>query len=400
MTMQWWYVKDGQRLGPVEESELKVMAESGSLGPDDLVWNSSMGQTWKKASEVPGVFEIKSEPQSDAAEGGESADSAKADNPKAELSYPAVYEKISLTNPVDSAWTGTRKILFKPFDISKWFALGFSAWLAALLEGGGANFNYNSGGGDGASGGFQEIVTGVRDAWSAWQGVIIASATALVLLGIVVGIALIWVRSRGKFMFLDNLVKNTSEIKKPWREFSQHGDSLFKWTLVYSIIMFAVFLVLMGGTFLAVIMPCIRAETFLTSTIPAIVILGILWIAFAIVGGYITRFLEDFIVPIMYKNDMTAVEAWSYFVKVYRSNTGRLLLYGLFYLVLGIGAGAVVMIATLITCCILGCIAMIPYVGTVALLPVPVFFRLYSIYYIAQFGKDFDLVTGAEFNAE
>ena len=111
--MQWWYVKDGQRLGPVEESELKAMAEGGSLGPDDLVWNSSMGQTWKKASEVPGVFEAKSEPQSDAAEGGEPADSAKAENPKAELSYPAVYEKISLTNPVDSAWTGTRKILFK-----------------------------------------------------------------------------------------------------------------------------------------------------------------------------------------------------------------------------------------------------------------------------------------------
>lgn len=398
--MQWWYVKDGQRLGPVDESELKAMAASGSLKSDDLVWNSSMGQTWKKAGEVPGIFSMNDAAQADSAEGIAGADSVRPENPKAELAYPAVYGKISFANPVDSAWCSTKKILFKPFDIGKWFALGFSAWLATLLEGGGANFNFNSGGGDGVPGGFQQVATGARDAWVAWQGVIIASASVLVLLGIACGIALIWVRSRGKFMFLDNLVKNTSDVKRPWREFSQHGDSLFKWTLVYSIIMFAVFLVLLAGTFLAVILPCIRAETFLATTIPAIVILAVLWIALAVVGGYISRFLEDFIVPIMYKNDMTATEAWSHFAKIYRANTGRLLLYGLFYLALGIGAGAVVMIATLLTCCILGCIAAIPYVGTVALLPVPVFFRMYSIHYIAQYGKDFDLVTGAECTAD
>lgn len=55
--MQWFYILDGQRLGPVEESELFRLARDGRLQPGDLVWNPTMGQEWKPASSVPHLFE-------------------------------------------------------------------------------------------------------------------------------------------------------------------------------------------------------------------------------------------------------------------------------------------------------------------------------------------------------
>jgi hypothetical protein len=55
----------------------------------------------------------------------------------------------SVTVPLDQAFTRAKQITFQPFDLRKWFVLGFAAWLATLLESG-MNFNFNvpgSGGG-------------------------------------------------------------------------------------------------------------------------------------------------------------------------------------------------------------------------------------------------------------
>ena len=54
--MQWFYIRNEQRFGPIEEAEFFRMAGAGELAPDDLVWNPSMGQEWRPASEVPGLF--------------------------------------------------------------------------------------------------------------------------------------------------------------------------------------------------------------------------------------------------------------------------------------------------------------------------------------------------------
>lgn len=54
--MQWFYIRNGQRTGPVEETELFRLAREGGLAPDDLVWNPAMGQEWKPASTIPQLF--------------------------------------------------------------------------------------------------------------------------------------------------------------------------------------------------------------------------------------------------------------------------------------------------------------------------------------------------------
>ena len=52
--------------------------------------------------------------------------------------------------------------------------------------------------------------------------------------------------------------------------------------------------------------------------------------------------------------------------------------------------GIVVAALCLVTCCIV----LIPYVGTVILLPAWVLYRIYSVEFLAQFHPDFDVFTG------
>jgi uncharacterized membrane protein len=54
--MQWYYAVNGQQQGPVEQEALFEMAKSGTLKPDDLVWNSTLGSQWIKAGTVAGMF--------------------------------------------------------------------------------------------------------------------------------------------------------------------------------------------------------------------------------------------------------------------------------------------------------------------------------------------------------
>ena len=50
----WYYTSGGKEQGPVEFSNLQLLAASGQLGPQDLVWSSGMS-AWTAASQVPGL---------------------------------------------------------------------------------------------------------------------------------------------------------------------------------------------------------------------------------------------------------------------------------------------------------------------------------------------------------
>ena len=51
----WFYLEDGQRIGPVDAKSLKALAQSGQLGPKDYVWTEGMPD-WKEAIRIKGLF--------------------------------------------------------------------------------------------------------------------------------------------------------------------------------------------------------------------------------------------------------------------------------------------------------------------------------------------------------
>src|SRR5437870_4320935 len=59
---------------------------------------------------------------------------------------------------------------------------------------------------------------------------------ALVVIGIALGVVMLWVSSRGKFMFLHCVALDKAEIDVPWNKFAHEGNSLFRFRLVLGLI--------------------------------------------------------------------------------------------------------------------------------------------------------------------
>ena len=62
----------------------------------------------------------------------------------------------------------------------------------------------------------------------------------------VVGVVCLWLSSRGRFMFLDGLVRNRGAVVEPWREFRREGNSLFWFRFGLGLALLLTFLLLIG----------------------------------------------------------------------------------------------------------------------------------------------------------
>jgi uncharacterized membrane protein len=107
------------------------------------------------------------------------------------------------------------------------------------------------------------------------------------------------------------------------------------------------------------------------------------WLGFAFFFGLTTLFM----VPLMYVRRYRAGQAFRQMAGLVLENAGSFILFCLFGMCMLLGVGMVSGIATCLTCCL----ALLPYVGTVILLPVWVFLRSYALRFIRQFGPDYDV---------
>lgn len=301
---------------------------------------------------------------------------------------------ISVIEPVGKAIEKTKEILFRPFDFKKWCVLAFCAWLATLGEGGGGG---NSGGNFNAPqrGGGPEAAE--VKAWLAnnlyW---LIPVVIAVVLFIAVLSIVLCWLRSRGKFMLLHCVALNRAEVGGPWSTYSQQGNSLFLFKLAIGFI--TLFFVLPFLALIVFSIWLIAEADVVTGGILLLVAGAFLFILLCIGFGVISKFTDDFVVPIMALRYCRVMEAWREFYELLRNYKWKFVLYLLFQIVIGIVIGMIGMLATLLTgcfCCTL-CIPLVgTYIATVVLLPLPVFVRSYSLYYLTQYGAAYNVFAPA-----
>jgi uncharacterized membrane protein len=54
--MQWFYAKNREQMGPVDDAGIRDLVRRGVVRADDLVWNETMGAAWRKAGELPELF--------------------------------------------------------------------------------------------------------------------------------------------------------------------------------------------------------------------------------------------------------------------------------------------------------------------------------------------------------
>ncbi len=295
---------------------------------------------------------------------------------------------ISVTGPFSPAVDRAGQILFRPFDLRKWFVLGFCAWLAWLGQGGGggSGSNWNLPDDDPRHG-----LETAQDWALAHLALVIFLAVVVLVLVVGLVVLVTWLSSRGKLMFLDGVVRNRGAVVEPWRRFRALGNSLFGFRIVVGLIALVTFTVLIGLMVLS-----LMAMGFDENDLgPAAIVVLCLWVGAVLVTGLgfalVGVAVNDFIVPIMWLRDCRVMVAWSEFRPLLSAHLGTFVLYVLFKILLGLGILLISCVVTCLTCCI----AALPYIGTVILLPVHVFRRSYSIGFLSQFHPDYAALTPA-----
>ncbi len=302
-----------------------------------------------------------------------------------EFAVNGTESKIEIFKPFGEAYELTRKILFQPFDLKKWCVIGFAAFLANL--GGGANFNYNY---------------DRRSSWRDWSGyrdlsdaisqvphlLIALGVVLLIVLVLAIMVVLAWLRARGRFMFIDCIVKNRGAIAEPWREFSSQGNSYFLFSLLVGcgLVILATFLAL------PFLLPFIRGVTFLHLHDVYLISMIVLWAMILVLIIVAWLLVSQCMVTVMYARRCRAGEAFRIALSLIATYPGEITLYCLFWIVLGMGAALFSCAAVCATCCV----AIIPYVGTVILLPLFVCLRGFSLTFLRQFGPGYDVWASRE----
>ncbi len=301
----------------------------------------------------------------------------------------------SVTAPVTPAIQRAKWMLFQPFDFTKWLVMGFCAWLAYLGQGGG------SGGGGGfgskmrssprnASRQFHELKDYVLNNLD-W---LVPLAVGVALVGVLIWLLVMWLSSRGRFMFLHCVIANTAEVVLPWQRFAAQGNSLFLFRIGLGLLTFLVLaplLLVIGGLVIAMMSQGQARLLLVSGALTAFIAAVGLGVTFAVAF----KFTEDFVVPIMFLRRGNCLEGWREFLGLLAVNKANFALYIVFVMVIKIVIAMLILVIVLATCCTAGCLLAIPYVGTVLLLPVLAFERSYSLYYLAQYDAPYDVFAAA-----
>jgi hypothetical protein len=315
-------------------------------------------------------------------------------NPTQPIEPLLIRREINVVEPVSLAFERVKLMLFRPFDLGRWFVIGFCAWLADLGEAGsGSGFggNPNFGNHSGQSG--ADIRRGLEQAkdWLLnnldW---IVPLAAFLIVVIVGLGLLFLWLNCRGKFMFLHCVALNRAEATEPWNKFGLEANSLFWFRLGLGVIRLVLTLPLLGIIAVMILKMIYQGEPDVGSIVTvigsvlALVLVGIIFVI-------IKKLMVDFVVPIMFLRQGKCRAAWKEFGGLLSAHPWPFVLYLLFQIVLKMAISVLVLMVVLVTCCCAGCLLLLPFLGTVLLLPVLLFKRAYPLYYLAQFGPGYDV---------
>ncbi|HEY4329532.1 MAG TPA: hypothetical protein VGN88_07340 [Phycisphaerae bacterium] len=321
---------------------------------------------------------------------------------------------VSATDAIGPAMRRTGKVLFQPFRFKKWMVLAVGAWLASLGEGGGSGGSFNSSGGGrgpGAGGGgapaknFAETMQDVGNWITTYLTLILVIAGVAIVLGFCIYLVVRWLSARGQFIFLDNIVSNKAEVKKPWAAFREIAFSLFKFRIYWDLAWFNAYLAL------SIIAAALAWHDFKAGliqgdypftawTIWAIVLMAGGCLLLLPVWAFLHLLIFKLAIPVMYVRRIrlwpAVKETWR---ELFMPHKGACLVFFLMLIVTGMaqalwGILAIIVLA-IATCCIGYFLLLIPFFGGYVLalvtLPPLVFSRAYALHFIEQFGTAYEV---------
>jgi hypothetical protein len=264
---------------------------------------------------------------------------------------------ISAVDTISLAFEHTKRQLFQPFRVGQWTKLAVVGLFAGELGSGGCNrSNFNFPHQPAVSRHFFAPEFGGID-----PALLAGLIAVLVVAGLVLGIVLMYVSSVMRFILFDSVVTRECQIGKGWSQRQAPGLRFFLWKLLYLLVTLAGLVVLVGiPAAFAFAEGWLRAPK---EHVAALVLAGIgvffAVLIFVVLMAVVFVLTKDFVVPQMALENIDAFEGWRRLWPMIQAEKGGYGGYIGMKILMAIGAGIVVGIATLI----LGLIIAIPTVG-------------------------------------
>ena len=287
-------------------------------------------------------------------------------------------ESPSAVRAADGAVRETVRALFQPFRAERWLALGFVAVLDQCTQ------LANSGLEVGLRGTVESTPAPIlRDAgeWMASHLILaVVGAAAVLAIAVAIGAVALWITSRGRFIYIDDVATGRSDIVRPWREHAARASSHFVWALGLAL-----------GTFLGALtlaLPMIWAVVALARSGPralpiVVLVLCVLSLLVLVIASALSLLaMRDFVAPLQWYAGVPCGAAIRLFLGLLRANVGVFVIYVLLKIVFVMAA----VIVTFIACCLTCCLAAVPYLQQTVLQPVLYFERRWSLELLAQLG--------------
>lgn len=327
---------------------------------------------------------------------------------------------ISAIDTVTLAFKHTKRQLLQPFRFGQWSRLAFVGLLAGELSSGG-NFNTGAHGGSpnpwGA--GFPKID----------PALLVALIGTIVVTGLVLFLIFLYISSVMRFILFDSILKKECHIREGWARRQSIAWPYFLWQLGVAVVSFVVAVLLFGVPLLYAYTAgwFTHAKDHILGLVVGGLVILCLFLVFVIAVAVVHVMTKDFVVPQMALEGIGPVEGWRRLFQMLETEKSGYAGYIGMKIVLAIGAGIVVTIATIIlgllvaipvigvavaavlagkaagmtwnvftitAAVVAGCILLAIFMYMVAMISVPVivFFPAYSIYFFAPRYRPLSLV--------
>ncbi len=273
---------------------------------------------------------------------------------------------ISAVDTITLAFRHTKRQLIEPFRFWQWTRLAIVGLLAGEM-GSGGGVNFPSGfhipqQGGGSSRHF--MAQGLPHLDPAILAALIGVAAVT---GFIFVVAMLYVSSVMRFILFDSVLAKECRIRKSWTARQGPGWKYFLWHIGYLLIMIAASVILIGiPAALAFGMGWFNQPR---QHLAPLILLGILTFAifflFVIAAALVQVLTKDFVVPQMALEGIGALDGWRRLWAMMKAEKSAYAIYIGMKIVLAIGAGIVIGIATILLGLILAVPAIVVAVVTV-----------------------------------
>jgi hypothetical protein len=221
-------------------------------------------------------------------------------------------------------------------------------------------------------------------AWLAAHVMLVMAIAAVALVVVLCVTAFIlWINSRGVFMYVDNVASARADVSRPWREHAAKADSYFAWSLGLTLGTLTVGIVMLVTAAL-VVFRMTRGGGGFGMWVAALVVLGGLLLMLVLAAALASLALRDFVAPIQMRAGVSCGAAIGLFLVLLRAHPGAFILYVVLKVVFALTLAFVVLLAACVTCCC----ALIPVVTQTLLQPAFYFERAWSLFLLRPLGYD------------